>query len=109
MPAGNRWLLLLYEDSTFHPAPLAREPDRVAEYRAWAERIGAVDGAELDPGAWLIESDGSARPPEQVDPAWGRVAGYFVIGAAGPDQARAVAATCPHLKYRGRVILRALN
>jgi len=35
--------------------------------------------------------------------------GYFVVRAESIDRARAIAASCPHLKYRGRVVLRPLT
>jgi len=34
------------------------------------------------------------------------ISGYFVIDAASWEDAVAVARTCPHLRYGGRIILR---
>jgi hypothetical protein len=32
--------------------------------------------------------------------------GYFVISARDADEARRIAATCPHLRHGGRIVLR---
>jgi hypothetical protein len=36
------------------------------------------------------------------------VSGYFVIEAETWEQAAALARTCPHLRYGGRIVLRAV-
>jgi hypothetical protein len=37
-----------------------------------------------------------------------RLAGYFVIGAASRAEAERIAATCPHLRHGGRVLVKAI-
>ena len=108
-PAEHRWLLLLYEDSGFDaPAP-GTEAVRVAEYRAWARATpGVVDGAELGPERYLLAA---GRPAESGQPreGIGDLAGYFIVAAASWEEARAIAARCPHLEHRGRVVVRSLK
>ncbi len=108
-PADPRWLLLLYEDQAFEaPAPGA-EAARVAEYRAWARATpGVIDGAELGPDGHLLASGGTAGPAPTSPEGLGNLSGYFIVAATGWEQARAIAACCPHLEHRGRVVVRPL-
>ena len=102
---GRRYVLLLYEDAAF--APSQPEEQLVAEYSAWAASLGqegrlemgeklADDGLVLRPGAdsALVE-----------DAALG---GFFVIRAGSDAEAVTIAKTCPHLKYGGRIAVRAI-
>ena len=88
----------------------------VAEYGAWAreqgERGNLVAGEKLDnSGRWLrrvadgVESTPAPIGTEQSLP----LGGYFMITAAGYDEAVAIAGTCPHLKYGGTIEVRAID
>ncbi len=104
-----RYLLLLYDSPL---APGAQPPSDtavavlIAEYSAWARGLRAqgrlVSAEKLtdDGGQWF----GGAASTASDD----RVGGFFVIRAKTPDEARAIAESCPHLKHRGRVELRAI-
>jgi hypothetical protein len=109
-PNQSRWVLLLYEDRAFDaPAPGA-EAARVAEYRAWARATpGVVDGAELGPERYLLAAGRPAESGERSSEGIGDLAGYFIVAAASWDEARAIAARCPHLEHRGRVVVRSLK
>ena len=109
-PIGSRWLLLLYEDSAFEaPAP-GTEAVRVGEYRAWARATpGVVDGAELGPERYLLAAGRPAESGQRSSEGIGDLAGYFIVAAASWEEARAIAARCPHLEHRGRVVFRSLK
>jgi len=114
-PAGApaQYILLLYEDSAFVGA--GSERDLVAEYTAWAagwgERGLAISGEKLGSGASLLAAQGAVVGVEPRDAVAdvGRLAGFFVIGAAGDSAALAVARSCPHLRYGGRIVLRRIE
>jgi hypothetical protein len=116
-PAGEsgmpRYMLLLYADEEFRwDVPEAR---LVEEYRDWA--VGMRDarfvrGERLDELELMLTSN-DAVPGAPVAPLADRAArsrvglsGYFVIEAANWEEAVALARTCPHLRYGGRIALR---
>jgi hypothetical protein len=105
-PGQEKFLLLLYEDAGYQPPPAGGRPARVAEYDAWAHALAqsghltvgealSADGAELRPGlpAARLGRTASADGPD----------GFFVILAGDEASAVAIAKTCPHLHYGGRV------
>jgi hypothetical protein len=105
-----RYMLLLYADEEFQwDVPETR---LVEEYRDWAVGLRAarfVRGERLDELELMLTS-GDAVPGA---PLAGRAArsriglsGYFVIEAASWEDAVALARTCPHLRYGGRIALR---
>jgi hypothetical protein len=104
---GPRFMLLLYEDGTYQRA--ADPQARVREYADWARSLARagqlVAGDELDAGGLELNPHASPVPraADALDPR-----GYFVIVAADADAAARVAATCPHLRYGGRVVVRRL-
>jgi hypothetical protein len=108
-----RFALFLYEGPEFEqPAPGGMDA-RVQEYVAWAraERTdGAVEGGEKlkDGDDVTIEPDRSAGavPSPPGEP---RLAGYFLIRAADQRTALEIARSCPHLRYRGRIVLREIE
>ena len=87
--------------------PEAEEARLVAEYAGWAadlrRRGVAIDGEKLEDERWLLGPEGGR---ERRGPARGALAGYFLIEAADPDAALAVAESCPHLRHGGSVELR---
>ena len=96
---GPRFVLLLYAGSD----PVSGTADvRRQEYGAWARDLAArgvqVSGEELsDESAALgaAGADGAALPR-----------GFFVIRADDLAAAQRIAATCPHLRYGGRIVIK---
>jgi hypothetical protein len=105
-PGQEKFLLLLYEDAGFQPPPAGARQQRVAEYDAWAHALAqsghltvaealASEGTDLEPGlpaARVAQTTSGDRPD-----------GFFVILAEDEASAVAIAKTCPHLHYGGRV------
>jgi len=106
-PTGARYLLLLYESPRYDPGGATPE-ELVAEYSAWAgdlaQRGQLVDAAELGPEEQLL-----GGVAESTRAAAGGITGFFLVRAADPKAAAAIAATCPHLKYGGTVAVRPLR
>jgi hypothetical protein len=88
---GQTYVLLLSPGSAYLTPPPGHLEERRAEYARWADslaRLGKLDvGGHLDP------------PGDVVD-------GLFIIRAANDSDAARIAATCPHIKYRGHIELR---
>ena len=104
-----QWLLLLYEDGSFRgPAP-GQEGRYVEEYSRWAAGLAAeqrlVAAGELPPGGVLIDPDGRGQPHTEAT-RLGATTGYFLIKAESAERAREIAATCPHLRHGGRIVIR---
>jgi hypothetical protein len=102
--AGDRYLLLLREDASYDRG--GSETERVAEYRDWA--MGLRREGRLEKGEKLAEESLPLPAGGAASPAVGSetVAGFFVIRADTPAQAAAIANTCPHLRYGGRIEVR---
>ena len=105
-PGQEKFLLLLYEDAGFQAPPTGARRQRVAEYDAWANALAqsghlavgealSNEGTELRPGlpAARLARTTSGNGPD----------GFFVILAGDEASAVAIAKTCPHLHYGGRV------
>ena len=105
---GNRYALLLYTDSTFRSDGSAAE--RVAEYTAWASSLRARSrlelGERLQDSARVVSNGGEVSSGLPVESPFGVMAGMFIINAPGMADAVALAATCPHVKYGGRIVVR---
>jgi hypothetical protein len=84
---GNTYVLLLYEDSAYRPAPKGRGAERVAEIVRWADSLGAQ-------GKFV-------RGGHLVGP--GPLGGLLMIRAANDSDAARIAATCPFTKWGGRL------
>jgi hypothetical protein len=83
------------------------EAAHVAEYRNWAaglRHVRFVTGTKLGEAGELVTARGTAEPgpPERA------VRGWFVVEAPDLASALAIARTCPHLKYGGRVLVRTI-
>lgn len=105
-PTGDRYLLLLHEQTAQVSTDAAAEAAVVAEYRAWFEQLAArghgVGGDKLDDsGGALLQPDGTASLPGGA-----RIGGFFVIRATSEAQAIALGRTCPHLRHGGSVEVR---
>ena len=83
-------------------SPLTPEQSRarVAEYGAWARNL---QGGEKLSDAWLLSSGGVRHHPNLT------ISGYFLLRARDDAEALAIAKTCPHLRYGGRVELRRIQ
>jgi hypothetical protein len=91
---GSRFVLLLHE--TPATASLGtREDLLVDEYRRWARTVSA--------GGNAIRGDKLKAEPGHT------LSGFFVLEAPSLDAARAIAASCPHVKYGGRVEVREIE
>lgn len=107
-PGGDaRYLLLLYEDSRYRDdRPVA---EIVGEYARWADslrRRGAlVLGEKLASATVTLHREGATE--STGDP--GLATGFFIVRAESDGQARAIAETSPHLRYGGRIELRAIE
>jgi hypothetical protein len=99
-PSG-RYLLLLYEGEDFNP-PAGR--DLAAEYGGWARDLRKK--GEMEMGEELDREEALLGPSASTASSAGRVAGFFVIRAGSAEAAAAVARTCPHLRYGGRIAVR---
>jgi hypothetical protein len=95
------FVLLLYAGDEAGATPSRRD-----EYSAWARSIAAqgttISSLELAEPAELIavlpDNPGSG-PPAQPR-------GLFVVRARDLAEAQRIAATCPHLRYGGQIVLR---
>lgn len=118
--SGEQFLLLLYEDAGFDTGDRTAA-EVVEEYAAWAgslaERGLLVAGEQLGPEGLVVEPGdpraGEPRAGEAVaaDEAplrgpGGVLGGYFVVRAGDYEEARALAADSPHLRYGGRIVVR---
>jgi hypothetical protein len=108
MAPSPTYALLLYGGST--EGDSAAHVSRAAEYGAWAgarHADGVVIGGEaLGDGGTLI-----ATPDSTLTGAADAVdvpVGFFLVRAASVDAATRLARECPHLKYGGRIVVRAI-
>lgn len=107
-----RYVLFLYEDAEFDTS--RPEAELVAEYSAWAAALG--ERGQLEAGEQLAMSekvlegraDSIAVDTRNVVADAGTLTGLFVIRAGSESEALSIARTCPHLKYGGRVAVRAI-
>lgn len=104
---GPRYLLLLYEDSTYRDDRPTRAI--VGEYARWADslrRHGALElGEKLADARVVLRGETST----QMTRGPGGATGLFILRAGTLDEARAIAQTSPHLRYGGHVELRAIE
>ena len=81
----------------------------MGEYAAWADslrRHGRLElGEKLAEGTVTLRREGAT---ESLDTP-GLATGLFVVRAESLAQARAIAGTSPHLRYGGRIELRAIE
>jgi hypothetical protein len=102
---SERFLLLLSEPTGLDTSQPMES--LVSEYAAWARQIeseGRLVAAErlLDGSRTLPRS--SPEAALAADP--GAPTGFFVVDAAGWDEALELAASCPHLAYGGQITIR---
>jgi len=88
---GQTYVLLLSPGSSYLAPPPGQLEARRAEYGRWADSLARVG---------KLEVAGHLEPPGDV------VDGLFIIRAANDSDAARIAATCPHIKYRGHIEVR---
>lgn len=109
---SSHFLLLLHENESMHvPDTPEAQAGLVAEYRAWAQGLSArgelvvAEKLSDERSPWLgTVADGSTS-----DRSGDHVSGFFVIRAPDLAAARRIAEECPHLRYGGRIELRAIE
>ena len=90
---GETYVLLLSPGPGYlAPAPGQLEARR-AEYGRWADSLAHLG---------KLDVEGHLEPPGDV------VDGLFIVRAASDSDAARIAATCPHIKYRGHIEVRRL-
>lgn len=81
----------------------------VGEYARWADslqRHGVLElGEKLAAGTVTLGREGVTESTDNR----GLATGLFVVRAESDGQARAIAETSPHLRYGGRIELRAIE
>ena len=91
------------------------EMSMVAEYGNWirgvAENGRVAGGEKLKDGGKILSSGQQQLKISDLntDNAFGSISGYFLIEAKNYDEALKIAATCPHLKYNGKIELREID
>jgi hypothetical protein len=95
------FVLLLYAGTEADSGPSRRD-----EYTEWARSIGrqgiTISGLELVEPSELI----AVFPDDRQEPAPPQPRGFFVVRARDLAEAKRIAASCPHVKYGGQVVLR---
>jgi hypothetical protein len=84
---GKTYVVLLYEDSTYRPAPAGHDAERVAVLARWADSLDTVG---------KFERAGRLRGP-------GPLGGLFMIRAADDADAARIAASCPFTQWGGHI------
>ena len=84
---GKTYVVLLYEDSTYRPAPAGHDAERVAVIARWADSLDTMG---------KFERAGRLRGP-------GPLGGLLIIRAADDADAARIAASCPFTQWGGHV------
>ena len=101
----STFLILLHVDSSFHQSSTpAASAATYAEYVEWANTLPS--GVTLVSTARLADSAVWLGPPRTAGDQGDHLAGFLMIRTKDRAAAMRVAATCPHLKYGGRIELR---
>ena len=87
---ARTYVILLYEDSTYVPAPAGHNAERVAVLSRWADSLEALGE---------FERAGRVAGPGSLD-------GLFIVRAADDLGAARIAASCPFHAWGGRVEVR---
>lgn len=112
-----QFMLLLHHEPRNITALAPEEMQaRIAEYTAWSQRLVAAgkfqggqkladDGGRniTANGETLSVTDGPYSETKEV------IGGYFMVEAAGYDEAVALCEGSPHLKYGGRIEVRQIQ
>jgi hypothetical protein len=105
---GPEFLLLLREDSTYRDdRPTG---DIVREYGRWADSLRGNDQLVLASRLGDDRAD-VVRPGVEFtgDPREGPTTGFFLVRAPDLASAQSIAASSPHVKYGGRIVVRSIR
>ncbi len=83
----NTYVVLLYEDSTYRPAPPGKDAERVAVIARWADSLDAVGKFER---AGRLSGTGP-------------LGGLILVRAADDADAARIAASCPFTQWGGHI------
>jgi hypothetical protein len=106
-PETTEFMLLIRGNE---PSRILPEAQLTQEYRAWAEQLagnGTLVAAEKlvdDEGRWL-----NAAEPQSENRETSIVGGFFIIRAAGYEEAVDIAGQSPHVRYGGTIEVRAID
>lgn len=108
-PPGQ-FLLFLYETQAPADVTAADMQRIVGEYHDWAARY-SVGGEKLTTRGERISLVSGELQNEQVPGPEDELylGGFFVVQADSMEQAQAIAATCPHLRYGGTIEIRQIE
>ena len=84
---GQSYVVLLYEDSTYRPAPPGHNEERIAVLSRWADSLEAVG---------KFERAGRVMGP-------GPLGGLFIVRAADDADAARIGTSCPFTQWGGHV------
>ena len=84
---GKTYAVLLYEDSTYRPAPPGHDAERVAVIAKWADSLDAVG---------RFERAGRLTGP-------GPLGGLIIVRADDDADAARIAASCPFTQWGGHI------
>jgi hypothetical protein len=97
--ARPRFVLLLYAGTDAAPSAAG---SRRREYEDWARDVASrgvpISGEELADESRTLGAAAASADPEPR--------GFFIISVSDVDAAHQIAATCPHLRYGGRIVIR---
>jgi hypothetical protein len=97
-----RFVLLLYAGAD---ASAGTADTRRREYAAWARDLAsrgvAITGEELGDDTREVGAGASSSSSADLLPR-----GFFVVSAESLEAAERIAATCPHIRYGGRIVIR---
>jgi hypothetical protein len=93
-PSGPRFVLLLHETASTRSSGVP-EQVLVEEYRNWARGVHA--GGRAISGEKLKDVEGET------------LSGFFIVEAPTVEAARAIADSCPHVRYGGRIEVREID
>jgi hypothetical protein len=90
---GDAYVVLLYEDSTYRPAPAGHDAERVAVIARWADSLNAMG---------KFERAGRVRGS-------GPLGGLLIVRATDDADAARIAASCPFTRWGGHVEIKRLD
>jgi hypothetical protein len=113
----SRFVLLLYEGPEYQ-ALGSSPPEIVQEYTAWARMLegsgSLVMADKLADDARVIEPTGRAVGAVPVNSPLvsgelGIITGFFIVYASSYEEAQRIAASSPHVRHGGRIIIRRID
>jgi hypothetical protein len=106
-PGSREYLLLLREDSTYHDDREVAEI--VGEYARWADSLRRNDLLVLAEKLGDEEESVVASSVPVFEAEESATTGFFLVRAPDLETARSIAASSPHLKYGGRIVIRSIQ